>query len=390
MIVAAAALLLALAPGGAGGACTGGSAAEATGRAEAPRVEVWLLGQSPPRALALRGGGRRLALSASGDRLLRDGRPVASPLELEEADWRLRPDGAPPRAYRAALRIRAEAGRLRVLATFDLERYVAAVVASEGAPGTPPAALQALAVVIRSYALAAAGRHLGEARCDLAHCQVLRGAAGPGAEAAQAAARATEGVVLRLPSGAVAAAPFHAACGGHTADPALAFGGEGTGAAAAEDPGCPPRRWRARLSPVQVAAALHGALDAAGWPAPADEVVLRAGDLVWSAGPAGWLAQVASPGGGWRLSGDAAVRALDAALGRGQVRSSRLRASDEQGWVVLRGEGHGHGVGLCQEGAARRARRGQGWPAILAAYFPGAAPGRLPSARTTPLAAADR
>ena len=33
--------------------------------------------------------------------------------------------------------------------------------------------------------------------------------------------------------------------------------------------------------------------------------------------------------------------------------------------------GAGHGVGMCQWGAVGRARAGQRYPEILAAYFPG-------------------
>ena len=39
--------------------------------------------------------------------------------------------------------------------------------------------------------------------------------------------------------------------------------------------------------------------------------------------------------------------------------------------VVLRGNGYGHGVGMCQWGAIGRARTGQTARSILAAYYPG-------------------
>ena len=43
--------------------------------------------------------------------------------------------------------------------------------------------------------------------------------------------------------------------------------------------------------------------------------------------------------------------------------------------VVLRGNGYGHGVGMCQWGAIGRARAGQTARAILAAYYPGTSVG---------------
>jgi stage II sporulation protein D len=39
--------------------------------------------------------------------------------------------------------------------------------------------------------------------------------------------------------------------------------------------------------------------------------------------------------------------------------------------LAVDGRGSGHGVGFCQWGAVGRARAGQGYEQILAAYFPG-------------------
>ena len=39
--------------------------------------------------------------------------------------------------------------------------------------------------------------------------------------------------------------------------------------------------------------------------------------------------------------------------------------------VILHGSGWGHGVGLCQIGAANMARHGHGYAEILQHYYPG-------------------
>jgi stage II sporulation protein D len=39
--------------------------------------------------------------------------------------------------------------------------------------------------------------------------------------------------------------------------------------------------------------------------------------------------------------------------------------------LVVRGNGNGHGVGMCQWGAIGRARAGQDFRTILRTYFPG-------------------
>lgn len=200
--------------------------------AAGPRVAVDVLAKQAPRSLTVRGGGAVRSVAARGDVLVVDGRAVpaldgraAPALALPPGRWRVELAGAPPRVYAGALALRAEAGIVRVRADLELEPYVAGVVASEATPDTPPAALEALAVAVRSYALAARDRHAGGALCDLAHCQLLRaGVAAPLRAAAARAARATAGEVLVLPTGELAAAAFHAACGGHTADPREAFG----------------------------------------------------------------------------------------------------------------------------------------------------------------------
>jgi len=43
--------------------------------------------------------------------------------------------------------------------------------------------------------------------------------------------------------------------------------------------------------------------------------------------------------------------------------------------VTLRGQGFGHGVGMCQWGAIGRARAGQSFREILGTYYPGTSVG---------------
>jgi stage II sporulation protein D len=96
---------------------------------------------------------------------------------------------------------------------------------------------------------------------------------------------------------------------------------------------------------------------------------LRARDLVLARGAGGFVVRVEGADGTWRVSGDAFARALDAAVGRGRIRSARLALEDRGDRVLVRGSGHGHGVGLCLAGAARRAAQGERWREILARYF---------------------
>jgi stage II sporulation protein D len=331
------------------------------GAEPAPVIEVELLSSSPCRALSVEGSEGRHDVALRDGRLLLDGRVVDAPLRFHADRWRVRAPAPAERSFSGELELRVDPRRLRVVARLDLEDYVAWTVASETEPGTHAEALRAQAVVARSYALAGGRRHPDVDLCDLAHCQVLRGRTDPRhGEAARRAASATRGELLRLASRRTALAVFHAACGGHTGDPAQIFGGEGTGAAAVADDGCPARPWRATVPASIFEATVAARL---GAPAAAEALELRIGR-------GGYVVQVAL--GGEVVGGEAFARALDSRLGHRTVRSARFAARTTARGVLLAGTGLGHGVGLCQAGAARRAAAGAGYREILAHYFPDA------------------
>ncbi len=327
-----------------------------------PPVQVRVLERLHPRQLELQGPSQH-TVEASASRLLLDGVEVAQPYVLAEAQWTLRLPGEGPRHYHGALSVRAVRGELALVLQLPLERYVAAVVAAETTPGTAAAALQAQAVVARSFFLAQGPRHADADACDLAHCQLLRGSgvSAAHAAAARAATAATAGQVLVLASGAVAETPFHAACGGHTGAPEEVFGSGVTGAAAVPDTGCPPHPWQA-VVPLRVFRRALGPLLAAPAGRPVEALDAQPGQ-------GGYVVRVLLPGGG-AASGDAVARRLDRALGWGAVRSGRFRFLPEGQAVRVQGTGLGHGLGLCQTGAALRAARGETYQEILQHYFP--------------------
>ncbi len=97
-----------------------------------------------------------------------------------------------------------------------VDDYVAGVLAGEAARGSSPSALEALAITIRTFAMANRGRHRADGfdLCDQTHCQVLRAATA----ATERAAAATAGEVL-LYHGAPASVFYTASCGGRTERP---------------------------------------------------------------------------------------------------------------------------------------------------------------------------
>lgn len=275
-----------------------------------------------------------------------------------------------PRALGAQIDVTARAGALRVVARVPLEDYTAGVVASELAHDEP-AALGALSVVARTYAERArvAPRHDDAMLCDLTHCQVMRTTAARAA--AREAAHRTAGRVLTTREGAVAPVFHHAACGGATVDaralwPDAAHGpivgvvdhdASGTPYCAAS----PHARWRSELGDVDAARVISREI---GRPLDAPSLSLAPRD------DDGFAFVVGDSAGEHTLSGAQLVRAIGRAHGWSTLKSQRFVVERAGRTLVFRGEGFGHRVGLCQEGARARARAGASTDEILRAYFP--------------------
>ena len=272
--------------------------------------------------------------------------------------------GTLQRCHEGTLEVRAQGNALHLVLMLPLERYVASVLVSE-AGDAPAEALAAQAVVTRTWALAHRGRHGSADACDLTHCQLYRGEQAPHADAA--AAR-TAGQVLRH-GGEPVPAFFHAACGGHTAEARAVFGVTGRGASDGErgpvavaDVGPDGRPWCAE-APWHFELARRALAEALRLPPRGSVRVLgRTVD--------GRVREVEAFGR--VMGGPRFVAEVTRALGYGTLKGARFRVQQDGEVLRFEGEGRGHGVGFCQVGAAARARAGQGYEALLHAYFPAA------------------
>jgi SpoIID/LytB domain protein len=250
-----------------------------------------------------------------------------------------------------------------VVRTIRLEDYVAGVLAGEAARNSSPSALEALAITVRTYALANLSRHRADGfdLCDLTHCQVLRKAT----LATEAAATATGGKIL-LYRGAVASVFYTASCGGRTEQPSHVWPG-------ASDPEYLPSRdddacdgmpvWADELSTAD----LMRSLEAGGFKGN----TIR--DLrVLSRNESGRVARLRldglSPG---QISGQDLRVVVGRTLGWQHIKSTTFDVRRTASGYLFSGRGSGHGVGLCVIGSARLGARGQSASGILARYFPG-------------------
>lgn len=301
--------------------------------------------------------------------------------------------------YRGALRFfPADDGTgVLVVNVLAVEQYLRGVVPMEIGGGRTAAeqpAVEAQAVAARSYTfvrLAAAGgtaaRHTNYDMVASTSDQVYGGvdAERPFGDAA---VRSTSGQVLKY-GGRTVDAPYSASCGGETASADEVWR---TGAAAylrrVSDriPGtqryyCDPAprfAWTRSLESAELDAAMrqylrtYTAVPAAG-PGHATSVTVEART------PSGRVARlvIVTDAGRFTLRGND-VRYVLRTPGGEILNSTYFTVEPEAGpggslrRLVIRGNGWGHGIGLCQWGAIGRARAGQDYRTILRTYYPGA------------------
>lgn len=271
--------------------------------------------------------------------------------------------GAVQQQYLGRLELRAADGELIVEELAELEPYVAAVVNDEGA-SLPPEARKAQAVVSRTWALANRGRHkeAGYDLCDLTHCQLYRGTAKV-PPSVRESVQSTAGMTLRTKDHALISTPFHAACGGATSSARDVFLEDGVSGVADTAPdgkplcaGAEDFNWSYELTAEQLRSAL-------GVSGEGETRVLRKDR-------AGAVVQLAVFGR--KLSGRDFVASVTRAYGFQTLCSNRFSIERVKDRVLIKGRGVGHGVGLCQAGAAELAREGEGFREILKHYFPNA------------------
>ncbi|MDE6235648.1 MAG: SpoIID/LytB domain-containing protein [Muribaculaceae bacterium] len=321
-----------------------------------------------------------------------------------------------------------------LLNTLPLETYLECVVGSEMNPSAPPEFLRAHAIISRSWAagkiqhrhpgtsgeantiaadcasdcdckdmVATDGHrviigwedtsdHEGFHLCGDDHCQRYQGVQPLSAEARDAI-RATAGLVLTGPSGQIVDARFSKCCGGRTELFSTCWQA-GTGAECLEsfeDPWCDLSSFSAESRERLLSSILkdydRGTEGGYRWETVicGDELRERLrqrhgvdiGEITdlepLHRGPSGriFLLRLHGSRGILDIGKELYIRRL---LSADCLYSSAFEVEKEEGprsGFRLRGQGWGHGVGLCQTGAARMAAAGHGFMEILRFYYPG-------------------
>lgn len=281
-------------------------------------------------------------------------------------------------AHLSAQRIRVHLASQNITRDLSLEEYVMGVLAAEGSTEGELEALKALAVVSRAYALHNLQRHASEGYdfCNTTHCQRYLFTITDERKHARfknllkRAVNETTGEILLDEDGQTADAYFHAACGGMTANIVTLWGGGRAPGylSGVRDDYCLTARhnWVNVIPAAKLARALQGdARSNVG--AELENIVVTERDQT------GRVEFIALEGENSRvLRGWDFKLIVGRALGWNMLKSSRFDVTRSGANFIFRGDGFGHGLGLCQEGAHALARgKGASYRQILRHYFPG-------------------
>lgn len=264
-----------------------------------------------------------------------------------------------------------------VIHVTNLEDYIATLLAKEMNASWPIEALKAQAVAARTYAYykimsQQVSRSKGyETFYDLesSESHQVSGNFFDATARTLQATRETFGQVLKNQLGQLTEVFFHAKCGGQTIVPENVWTNKVQGYEAVEDPYCHDRggetSWTTVLTSKRLASFLNWMKRNAHIETSADFKPPLSIHIASSSNEASWT----------KISVDGHILNFKKSLlrrffGRVMFQSNNFELSTKDGNLLIKGEGRGHGVGMCQIGALSMADEGKGHKNILKHYFP--------------------
>ena len=298
--------------------------------------------------------GNQVALNYKGKSLL------VQNVAFQTATWMCEflldvPAGLKDQIYQDNLIIYAANGQLTLINEVEIDHYVAGVVEAESGKDQLAEYYKVQSIISRTYALANKTRHMGRGYqlCDRVHCQVYHGKSRWN-DSIPYATNETEGLVLVDQDINLITAAFSSNCGGQTLNAEHVWSQPRSYLVSVPDTFClvmPHSNWETTVDKK----AWLNYLRKENYPVN-DSI----GDATF------YFPQDKSS-----FFSDSSYHVKLTDLRRKFKLRSTFFTVQEDGENKLRliGQGFGHGVGLCQEGAMNRARCGWDYRSILHHYY---------------------
>ena len=250
-----------------------------------------------------------------------------------------------------------------VIAELDIEKYLVGVLTKEMPSQFPLEAFKAQAIASRSYALKKILSSKTKSYDLESSVTDQMFEFSKGTEKIKSAIFETKNTVLENDKGQLFSVYYHANCGGRTEEPSDVWGnGEKIGSV--KDEACPNEghsHWNFNISKFELTARLR--------------VILQLGDAQIVS-----IEEFENTNSGRKKSlqfilDDHSVRIISGQqlrniLGFDRLKSTMFAFNERGDHFVFEGQGHGHGVGMCQWGARHLALSGESFKRILIHYFP--------------------
>jgi stage II sporulation protein D len=261
--------------------------------------------------------------------------------------------------FSGSLSIISQAGKLKLVNSTSMDDYIAGVIQAEVGTGNGEEFQKMKAVICRTYALFNWGRHEQEGfnLCDKVHCQVYPG--NTRHEPIRKCVKETRGQVLVDDSLKLINPLFHSNCGGQTCNSEDVWNKPLPYLVSVKDPWCknkPSYSWEKKIARKE-------------W-----DTYLRKKFMFPSSDSLFFQKLIAFNQDDRKkyLIEDGFCIPLRTVREDWNLRSTFFTIQASGDFVVLKGRGFGHGVGLCQEGAMEMAKKGKSIKSILEFYYNGA------------------
>lgn len=261
---------------------------------------------------------------------------------------------ASARIYFGNIHLKIEYGRILILNEINNEQYIAGVVEAESGINAQPEFYKTQALLCRTYMYSHVNRHETEGfnLCDEVHCQAYKGCTPFTGYILKSTIKTAGKAIVDETNNPITAA-FHANCGGETESAMNIWLKPENYLVPVKDPHCqhmPNSNWEVKIPLHDWKKYLNNHnVKTQGLPVSTFEIKNK-NRLNY-----------------YRINKDSILTKQIRA--DWNLKSSYFQINVKNNTVHIKGQGYGHGVGLCQDGAMNMAKKGSTYTDIINFYF---------------------